>query len=285
MRTYTTTICSMISIVALATITGIWWLHTAQPTIIRARTVVEPFVIGQQDYTEPTRSSRTLNHKLNTLLAQENGSWSVIVRDLSSGKELVSISPEQPYHAASLMKIITALTVFEKVEAGTFHLTQSIGNTTLRGALRSMINQSDNTAWETLNVMSGFITMQNTAETLGMTSTNVHTNHTTPADMARLLTSLYRGAVLSSSHQSLLLSWMQETETEDRIPAGTYPQTTVMHKAGTLDGFIHDVGIIEGEKPILLVVMGSDTTREEGTATIKKVTAHTVRHLTDESSP
>ena len=70
-------------------------------------------------------------------------------------------------------------------------------------------------------------------------------NKTSNADMALLMTKMFRGDVTNASATAEMLGFMTNSDYEERIPGDLPKDVTVYHKIGNGDtGEIHDVGIV-----------------------------------------
>lgn len=67
---------------------------------------------------------------------------------------------------------------------------------------------------------------------------------TTPADMAQLLASLYRGELVSVDSSQEMLTLLRAQELNDLIPAALPKGTQVAHKTGLIEKYLHDAGIV-----------------------------------------
>lgn len=219
-----------------------------------------------------------LKDDLLSLLASRNGTWGIVIKDLNTSRQLF-INEDSIFHGASLTKVLTAVTILDKIEKNQESLSRKIQEETIETLLATLINRSDNRAWQTLNAIAGFNNMQTQGESLGMNNLNVYENELTPKDVATLLESLYYRKVLNEKNRQFLFTLMQDTETEDRLPAGVPEDLKIVHRSGTLDEYLHDAGIVFYDRPYILVVMGKNTNREEGTAAIKEVSATVYKYF------
>jgi beta-lactamase class A len=62
--------------------------------------------------------------------------------------------------------------------------------------------------------------------------------------MALVLKRLYAGDLLNADNTAQLLGYMQETNNEDLIPAGSQDGVEVFHKYGEIGGELHDAGVL-----------------------------------------
>lgn len=217
---------------------------------------------------------------LKNYLATQPGTWGVAISPLTIDHQplavdTLGINLEKQFPAASVMKVLVAANLINRVDKNEFSLEQKIEEKTLRELIQSMINRTDNEAWEALNHFLGFKNLQKFGEDLGMKNFSVYQNTIAPADVNLLLASIYQSKVASTSHCQLLLSYMENTETEDRIPAAVPKEIKVYHKAGTWSetGTYSDAGIIETETPFILTILSKNASSDsEATGTIQTLT-------------
>lgn len=192
---------------------------------------------------------------VNQLIAahpEENITVSTI--DLSSGSAL-TLGDKGTYTAASTAKIITAVTLLHEVEEGQMSLSTEIDGQTAQDLLQNMIINSDNDAWHSLNDYMTHDALAAYMTQLGWTHYDTDNNTLLPSEMASLVQKLYKGQILDQAHTQQLLALMQQANKQeyivDSVPAGY----TVYHKAGWLDGLMHDVAVVSnGKKAIVLAI-------------------------------
>ncbi|OGY30483.1 MAG: hypothetical protein A3F35_03545 [Candidatus Woykebacteria bacterium RIFCSPHIGHO2_12_FULL_45_10] len=191
--------------------------------------------------------------KLNPIL-KVNSQYSVSVIDLGIGDSF-GINETEQFHAASLMKVLVATAVFEEIERGKLSLSTQLGSYDVQFQLKQMINQSNNTSWDYFNNLLGWDREQETATRFELSGTRIWGNLMTTADAAKLLKLHEDGAAIAEVHRDLLFSYMQNTETEDRITPVIPAEVKVYHKTGTFEAGIHDAAIVKHPRnPFILVV-------------------------------
>lgn len=163
--------------------------------------------------------------------------------DLDTGEQ-TDAGETAAFTAASTTKVLTAAAYMHLVEDGQARLDTIIGGSTAQQLIQRMLNISDNSAWSTLNDYIGHTALQQYAISYGLSSYDVNSNTITAHDQAQLLAKLYKNQLTTSSHTKILLSYMQDTNNEDLIPAALPAQATVYHKYGYLGGELHDSAII-----------------------------------------
>jgi beta-lactamase class A len=184
--------------------------------------------------------------------------------------------------AASTAKLITAACFLHDIEQGTHSLNEQLDGYSAEFQLQQMVNQSDNDSWNLLNTDLGLSHLLAYAHSNGTPSYNLDDNSLTATDEAQLLARLYKDQLLSHDHTQLLLSYMQNTNEEDMIPAALPVGVTAYHKYGLLDGNLHDVGILAYQGHALALAIytsGADLTDNKARiATIQSITRTVVQY-------
>lgn len=137
----------------------------------------------------------------------------------------------------------------------------------LKTLARLMMEKSDNTASHILaNLVIGMDKIQEFTDSLGMTQTDMADNKTSPYDMSLLMIKLYKGEVTTKALTAEMLSIMDNSDFDDRIPQGLPTGIKYYHKTGDETGKLHDVAIVDlPGKPYFLGVFTTDITNEEKT--------------------
>jgi len=212
---------------------------------------------------EPAKDHSAARTKLLSDLQDTLGiheSFAVSIYDINN-MEGFGINETQSLHAASVMKLLVATAALEAVESGKYSLKTPLAGQTLGWQLQQMINQSNNNSWDAFNRLLGFKKEQTVSDSLGLTGVVVKKNYMSTKGVAELLLKLYKGEVLTTEHRDLLFSYMQDTETENRISTGIPDGVSFYHKTGSLNGEVHDAAVvINPNDPFILVIFTDDTT-------------------------
>lgn len=205
--------------------------------------------------TQPLINTSSLGPAMNSIISNYPGlQIGVSVINLNTGEKF-NYGVQDPYIGASVSKLITASLYLHNVEDGNASLLDTINDQPAKYKLQQMIEQSDNDAWVAFNSILGHDNLQNYAQQIGLQNYNATDNTVTPSDVALLLQQLYTGKLLSKTNTQLLLSYMQNANEADYIPAAVPSGVKVYHKAGYLDDRAHDAAIIDnGQNPYILVV-------------------------------
>lgn len=177
--------------------------------------------------------------------------------DLTSGQKL-NFGSDQPFVGASTTKLITAIDFLHKVESGQESLNETMGDYTAGWQLQQMIQESNNDSWSYIDSELGADQLTQYAASIGV-DFQYNGNYISAPSMALLLQKLYNGELLNKSDTNLLLSYMQNTNNEELIPAALPSGATVHHKYGEIDNGVHDVAIVqENGKSFILVIYTND---------------------------
>lgn len=281
-------------------IAAVAWLLLQEPQLVSTSFFISP--VSDEGLPKTTPTTQKLNpeklvYDLESFLATQSGTWGVAITPLASNHRSLNINTfginlDRPFPAASIMKVLVAANLINRVEKGEFSFEEKLEGGILKDLVRSMINRTDNEAWEILNKFLGLKKIQVFGENLGMENLNIYKNSFTPKDVNTLLWALYQKRVASANLVDLLLSWMQHTETEDRIPTAIQQELAlqqaqdetplVYHKAGTWPktGTYSDAAIIEAKNPFILTILCENApNRNLATQIIKTVTQKTFNFM------
>jgi len=181
--------------------------------------------------------------KVNALIAADPSvDISVSLIPMQTGTE-VHYGVNADFQAASTAKLLTAAAYLHGVEQGTYSLDQTIDGQSAQDLLNTMIVNSDDNAWESLNTAITHDTLASYADSLGITDYSVTDNILGSDDIALLLQKLQAGQLLNAANY------------RDFIVAGVPSDVTVYHKAGETDDEVHDAAILtKGDTSVILVV-------------------------------
>ncbi len=212
--------------------------------------------------------------EMNDLIATSSSQIAVDFIDLKNGQEY-QFNAQEPFLAASTIKTLVATYALKKIQDGEISEKQPLGDYDLITQVKFMMKVSSNDSWELLNNFFGLGNIERFAHDLGMRQVDLGKNLVSAADLAILLQKLYKGQILNDQYSQLLFSYMQETETEDRIPAGLPHGVKVYHKSGTFADVLHDSGIISGGKRpfVLVVLIAGDSSAADKTNQIVTITS------------
>ncbi|MDA0270353.1 MAG: class A beta-lactamase-related serine hydrolase [Chloroflexi bacterium] len=197
-----------------------------------------------------------------------------VLIDLETGEQC-SLQADREFRMASLYKTLVLAELYRQVDAGLVALNDELimpapyvddpvevrlagpVATTVGVAANRMIVFSDNTSALALREHLGVALVAETPEWLAMPGTEILSRFvSTPADQAKLYRQIYTGEVVGADASRAMYLTLAQQEIEDMIPAGLPAGTPIAHKTGTLDTWLHDVGIVRAPGgDFVLVVM------------------------------
>ncbi len=230
-------------------------------------------------FSDPKEYPETLKKETQAIIKGKTGNYGIFFADLTTGQTF-GISDHEIFTAASMNKVPIIATLYSLERKGKIGLDeqitlqkedmqdygtgslryQKLGSTySLKTLAKLALKQSDNTAAHIVANKITVETIQQTIEQLGLKQTSMEGNKTTAYDLYLLFTKLDNNELTTEANTKELLSFMTETDIEDRIPKSLPPGTVVYHKTGDAVGNIHDAGIIEKDgKRYFLAVLTSD---------------------------
>lgn len=203
---------------------------------------------------EAKTKAATFASQVNALITT-NPNDSISVATASATQGVQTYGDSGVFDGASTAKLLTAADFLHHVEAGTASLNQQIDGHTAGYWLKTMLVNSDDTAWSELN---GFLThddLATYANKIDFVNYDPSTNTFTAGDTALLLQKLYDGELLNSSDRSLLLKYLSQANYRQYIVAAVPSGNTVYHKVGVDNDTINDAAVISnGQKYVVLVI-------------------------------
>lgn len=224
-----------------------------------------PILKIRRSIADQTRAKTELIEKIRKILDKTVGTYSVYIYDLDTD-EGFGINEFTVFDAASITKLVILTSLYSLSEENKVDLNANItiqetdiqdygsgqlrydgaGKTySIKSLARLMMEKSDNTAAYILGTQTvGQKRLVNYVKEWGLEQTNIPKNLSSSYDMSILLRKVYRGNIVSQASIKEMLGFMQQTDSEDRLPAKLPPGTTIYHKAGDQVSVSHDVGII-----------------------------------------
>jgi beta-lactamase class A len=255
------------------------------------RPIASPIQKGVELVNE-VRMSEGLQKAILPILENEKGEYSVVVKNLKTG-EFYNLNEKHVYTSASLYKLWTMGTVFQKIEDGeltmektlsasiptlnaAFNLgedaeaTQGAITRTVETALEQMITISHNYSAILLTYNIKNASVQKFLKDNAFSDSQTKTIPTTNAkDIASYFEKLYKGELVSKEASNQMLEILKRQELNDRIPKYLPERTVVAHKTGELYGVKHDAGIVYSEKDDYIIVLMSDTASQTKAAEVE----------------
>lgn len=225
-----------------------------------------------------------LKEKIQKLVKEQKGNYGISFKDLKTGNYF-GINQEMMMTAASVNKVPIIAVLYSLENKGKINFNDQVtlqkedlqdygtgslryqkpgGTYSIKTLAKLTLQQSDNTAAHILANKIGEEVIQSTINSWGLKQTDIINNQTSSSDMQRLFEKIYRYEITTEGKTREFLSFMTETENEDRLPADLPSSASVIHKTGDGVGFIHDVGIIRVKgHTFFLGVLTSDIGSEE----------------------
>lgn len=231
-------------------------LEEGKKEVAAAEVQVQAEKVDEPEEKESAMQSVPLAESINKVLKSYPGINSSVVVSEVGGENQV-FGSENTFTGASTTKVMAAICLLQKVEEGKTTLNSGLGGSTVDWQIKQMINQSNNDSWNAITNYLGYSKYQACAKNLGATSFNPYNNTVAAKDLATVLKGLYSRKFLNEENTKLLLSYMQNTNNENLIPAALNNEI-VYHKYGNYEKNLHDAAIIfNGSKTYVLVVMTS----------------------------
>ncbi|MEA2576361.1 MAG: hypothetical protein QOH93_3659 [Chloroflexia bacterium] len=212
------------------------------------------------------------------------GDWGVAVKKLDTGQYAVFNGDVQQV-SASLYKTWVLDELYHQAKVGQINLDSastvtgsdaaydaSLGilrlgvgtSITLRRAAYLMITLSDNTAAELLVRNLGPDNVNRFMQENGLKHSVLDwygsgDNLTTPIDMLREMELVATSHMVDAESSHQMVETMLDQQINDLFPPGLPEGARLAHKTGSLDGLLHDAGIVYGPSgPFVLVAMASN---------------------------
>jgi hypothetical protein len=214
------------------------------------------------------RSEQRLRGALAALLPTLPGRYTIEARELDAERRLVRFGAAAHREPASVSKLFVAYGVYTRIDRGELSYgTRLASGPTVRACLRAMIEPSDNACATDLRQRIGTAWLNRLLHRNGFTGTTFwydgrRTKTTTTADVARVLTRLARGELVSEASTKRFLLQLETQVWREAIPPGLPDGVKQASKSGTLwtsTGMVQtDSAIVWGPRSrYVLTVMGS----------------------------
>lgn len=228
-----------------------------------------------------------------------DGDWSVYVKNLETGEEL--LINDRPMKSASVMKLFIMGTVYKAFENGELDRTDEIMT-----LMNEMITYSDNEASNQLlyrlghsDYARGIARVNAFIQEYDFSSMTVeyngfndpatvmgtgNYNQVSARDCGRLLEAIYRREWVSRNVSNEIEQMMMNQQTRYKIPAGLPEGVACGNKTGEMDTTENDAAVIYGEDcDYILVVLSSDwNSKDEAVSRIKSISSTVYRYLNAE---
>ncbi len=212
------------------------------------------------------------------------------------GSSYVNINAEEPYPAASIIKIPVLLEMFREIEAGKFSLEDEMiledyyrasGSGKLQysqggiahsmdNLARIMIQNSDNSATNMImSKIGGMSEMNKAMRRWGLKTTHINnwlpdlggTNLTTAKEMAKILYNMDVTNIVSSTSKRYIYDYMTHVKNNRLLRAGLPLDAILLHKTGDIGFMLGDAGIVKtsaGKKYIVVILARRPYNNQQG---------------------
>lgn len=174
----------------------------------------------------------------------------------SSTGDQFTVGADQSYDAASLGKLITAAAYLHGVDSGSVQLEKQLQGETAAYWLDKMVKNSNDQAWNILNMYLTHSLLSKYATSIGLTSYDADTNSISAKDIATLLTRLQNGKLLSQPSTKRLIGAMTSANYRQYILPAVSRGDSVYHKVGFDGDTLNDAAVINRNgKWVVLVIL------------------------------
>lgn len=208
----------------------------------------------------PDRPDPALQDIVNDVIADQPGTWGVVVKKLDTG-QYASFGADTQQVSASLYKLWVLAELYRQARMGQVSLDGPDG---LRDLATSMIQWSSNYAAESLVNILGPGNVNANMQRLGLGDSVLDwsgygDNLTTASDVAHWLELLATSRIVDAASSREMIGLMLGQQINDRLPQGLPGGTPFAHKTGDLDLLRHDAGIVYAPSgPYVIVCMSSN---------------------------
>lgn len=207
---------------------------------------LEPGTEDSHTYTATTKGMEAL---LGHFAASYGGEYGLVLRTMN-GKIRASHNGSRRFVTASTYKMYLAYAAYTEIENGNLSSDRDIGPGTVGYCLKRMILYSTNPCATALGDTIGWKRIDALLNEAGFHQTTLNNHkpnqvnkYTTAEDAARFMQRLRAGKLLNEHHTHRLLGHLRNQIYRSGIPAGS--SGTVANKIGFLQGYLHDVGVVE----------------------------------------
>ena len=223
---------------------------------------------------ENSRLIELVDNKTNEVLGDYKNNVAIYFKNLNTDEEY-TLNPDKYYIAASTNKVPLSMLILDEVIAGNkslddlIHFSEEdkeegsgvlssldeVPDITINEAIYLSIVNSDNIA---KNMLSRVAETNITDYMKEITEDNniLEGNYTTARQLGILLNNLYENPD-NTPYYNTLIEYMTKTTYHDRLDK-YLDYNKVAHKIGNYYRYYHDIGIIYGEDPYILVILTKD---------------------------
>ncbi len=206
-----------------------------------------------------SRSNKGMNALLGDFASSHGGKYGLVMRTLD-GDIRASYNGNHRFVAASTYKMYLAFATYAEVERGNLSMNRDIGPGSVGFCVKKMILYSTNPCATALGNTIGWKRVDSLLNEAGFRQTTLNNHqsnrrdkYTTASDAALFMQRLRTRKLMNEYHTQRLLEHMRQQIYRDGTPAGS--TGVVANKIGFLQGYLHDVAIIEngGDQYVLAI--------------------------------
>lgn len=265
------------------------WKLPGLPRFEKPNFNFEQTIVLENTKTPAPDMDRMFEDQLNQITTDLSGLYGVYLVDLRTGATY-GFNETQVMQAASLIKLPVMALMYKEAQIGNISLStkyaikvsDKIGGSgslfgkpegfelTYRDLIKYMGKESDNTAFNIAKKILGEGKINAYTKQIGMSSTSLSENLTTPKEVGKFFMDLWEGRLLLEEDREELLEYLTDTIYEDWIPT-FIPNVRVAHKYGAEVHVLNDAGVVFDNNPYVLVVMSDGIIEKESYETLPKI--------------
>ncbi|MDD5071072.1 MAG: class A beta-lactamase-related serine hydrolase [Candidatus Omnitrophica bacterium] len=230
-----------------------------------------------RQYYQRKQSFVLIEKALNSLALEFFGQTAIIVADLKYPDLAVSINPDKPFVAASLIKLPMLTVLADALKQSILSLDQKVvvrraditgGSGVLKAKktpielslydlISLMVTKSDNTATNKIIDLLGFDYIADKFQAHQLNGSILSRkmmdfssrrkgieNFITATDAAAVLKRLYTPGLNDQAFSELMIEFLKNQKVRDRLPRYLPDQAVIAHKTGLERSAVHDAGIV-----------------------------------------
>ncbi len=264
----------------------IWWFFIRQPEqpteptpAVSTQVQETPQAEETTETTQPEFDAAEIKKVLNDWTASAGGTYGVTITD-ENGKVLAEKNGQKTFFTASIYKLYTAYIGYQKIDDGTYKLSEPYLNGWTRGkCLDEMIRTSNSPCAEKLWNELGKENLTDQMKAYGLKNTSMTGLTTSSGDAAVILANIETGKDLSTASRKAFMNSMLNQIYQDTLQTG-FKKADVYSKIGfNGDLEYHDTAIVHLKDGRSLVV--SVLTSGVGTQKIAQLGAQLETALED----
>ncbi|HLD92069.1 MAG TPA: serine hydrolase [Patescibacteria group bacterium] len=185
-----------------------------------------------------------------------SGIYAFYIYDLN-GDYYYGTNYQEVMQAASLIKLPVMTATYKEINDGKLDANKYLP------LIEAMGKRSDNTSFNELVKVLGKERINKEINDLGMPNTQLSENKTTPEEIGMFFKKLYKNEILNEKDSDILKDFMTDTIFEDWLRPGIPSEIELVHKYGREVHVVNDAGIVESDRPFVMVIMTDGVIEKE----------------------